>query len=172
MSIKIYKKHEIISKIPLSFFQNHAILTEMTTHALPIRIYYEDTDAGGVVYHANYIKFAERGRTEFLRSLGHQNSDLEKTYGTLFLVKQVDIQYFKPAFLDDLLQLDTAIVWMKNSSFQMRQLFTKAGEIIAEMHVTLVCVQANTIKPYRIPDVIRTEFEKFTLTVKKERTDA
>jgi len=135
----------------------------MTAHAMPVRIYYEDTDAGGVVYHANYIKFAERARTEFLRTLGHQNSDLTRDFGILFVVKHIDVTYAKPAFLDDLLQLDTTISWMKNSSFLMRQTVTRAGEIIADLHVTLVCVQASTIKPYRIPDVIRTEFEKFII---------
>ena len=93
----------------------------MTHHSIDIRIYYEDTDAGGVVYHASYLKFGERGRTEFLRSLGHENSQLTQEEGILFVVKHIDIEYHKPAFLDDFLRQDTAIEAIKNSSFIMRQ---------------------------------------------------
>jgi len=128
-------------------------------HTIDIRIYYEDTDAGGVVYHANHLKFAERGRTECLRDLGHQNSDLENEFGILFVVKHIDIEYHKPAFLDDALTLTTTIESMKNTSFIMHQAVYRGDELIVDMHVALVCVDTNTIKPVRLPDTVRKEFE-------------
>ncbi|MCC6597471.1 MAG: tol-pal system-associated acyl-CoA thioesterase [Alphaproteobacteria bacterium] len=133
----------------------------MTHHSIDIRIYYEDTDAGGVVYHANYLNFGERGRTEFLRHIGHENSHLAREFGTIFVVKHIEIEYVRPAFLDDLLILSTRIEDMKNSSFKMRQTLTKDGGIISDMQVALVCVDANTLKPVRIPDVLRHAFQKF-----------
>lgn len=136
----------------------------MTVHTLDIRVYYEDTDAGGVVYHANYLNFGERARTEFLRSLGHQNSDLEKEFGVLFVVKHIEIDYIAPAFLDDQLQMETRIKTLKNSSFTMQQTLrcgARDNTIISDMHVAIVTVDANTIKPVRLPDVIRNEFKDF-----------
>lgn len=132
----------------------------MTTHIIPIRIYYEDTDAGGVVYHANYLKFGERARSEFLRNIGHQCSTLEKEIGVIFVVKHIDIEYVRPAFLDDALTLETSITEMKNSSFRMRHVIKRDGELICDLYVALVCVDTNTIKPVRVPDILRTEFEK------------
>lgn len=133
----------------------------MTHHSINIRIYYEDTDAGGVVYHASYLKFGERGRTEFLRHLGHQNTTLGEDYNILFVVKHIEIEYLKPAFLDDILREDTAIETMKNTSFTMRQVFYRGEDKVCEMHVALVCVDSNTIKPVRLPDVIQKEFKAF-----------
>ncbi|MEZ5813431.1 MAG: tol-pal system-associated acyl-CoA thioesterase [Alphaproteobacteria bacterium] len=132
----------------------------MTRHRTDIRIYYEDTDAGGVVYHANYIAYGERARAEFLRHIGHQSSDLAKDFGTTFVVKHIEIEYLKPAFLDDLLTVHTSITSLKNSSFTMHHEIQKAGQIIADLHVVLVCVDATAIKPIRIPEVLRIEFEK------------
>ena len=128
-------------------------------HSLDIRIYYEDTDAGGVVYHANYLNFAERGRTEWLRALGHQNSDLRGEYGVIFVVKHVDIDYIKPAFLDDQLKLVTQVKTIKNSSLIMKQCVIRNGEKLTDMDVVLVCVDIKTLKPVRLPDILRSEFE-------------
>ncbi len=136
----------------------------MTQHNLDIRVYYEDTDAGGVVYHANYLNFAERARTEWLRSLGHQNSDLSKEFGIIFVVKHVDIEYIRPAVLDDELQMRTHIKTMKNSSFTMQQSLYRGDEMLADMHVAVVCVDTNTIKPVRLPDILRSEFKTFIET--------
>jgi acyl-CoA thioester hydrolase len=136
----------------------------MTKHTMDIRIYYEDTDAGGVVYHANYLNYAERGRTEFLRELGHQNSDLERDFGVLFVVKHIDIEYAKPSFLDDNLRMESVIIEMKNSSFIMQQTLyceSRDNELISDMRVVLVTVDTNTIKPVKLPEIIRTEFSKF-----------
>lgn len=129
-------------------------------HEMDVRVYYEDTDAGGVVYHANYIAYGERARAEFLRHIGHQSSDLAKDCGVSFVVKHIEVEYHQPAFLDDLLNVHTTITSMKNSSFIMHHQVKKGGAIITDMHVVLVCVDANALKPVRIPDVLRTEFEK------------
>lgn len=132
-------------------------------HAIDIRIYYEDTDAGGVVYHGSYLRFGERGRTELLRALGHQNSEIAKDFGVMFVVKHIDIDYQKPVFLDDLLKLETRIEHLKNTSFVMHQTFTctnRGGEMVADMKVALVCVDVDVIKPVRLPDAIRREFEQ------------
>ena len=92
----------------------------MTSHKIDARIYYEDTDAGGVVYHAYYLKFGELARSEFLRHINHQCSTLTKDLGIIFVVKHIEIEYIRPAFLDDVLCVETSIVELKNSSFKMR----------------------------------------------------
>lgn len=129
-------------------------------HTLPIRVYYEDTDAGGVVYHANYLKFAERGRTEFLRAAGFENNALSAEEGVIFVVRHIDINYLKPAFLDDALDMITTIQTMKNSSFTMHQRVTRPdkNEMICDMHVVLVCVDTKDYKPVRLPEKVKGAF--------------
>lgn len=130
------------------------------SHTIPIRIYYEDTDAGGVVYHANYLKFGERGRTEFLRYVGYTNSDIQKDYGVIFVVRHIECDYQKPAFLDDALTLKTSITSVKRSSFVMTHCVFKADYPICDMTVSLVCVDSKTLKPVRLPDDIKEAFLK------------
>ena len=136
----------------------------MTTHSLPIRIYYEDTDAGGVVYHANYLKFAERGRTEFLRALGHENSKLSQELGILFVVRHIEIDYLKTAHLDDLCLLKTSIFELKNTSFIMHQSLQRDEDSICDMKVVVVCVDTKTLKPVRLPEKVKNEFQQFLET--------
>lgn len=138
----------------------------MTHHSLDIRIYYEDTDAGGVVYHASYLRFAERGRTEFLRHIGYENSALAREFNLLFVVRHIEIDYLKPAVLDDLLCLDTSIEVLKKTSLVMRQKFFRNAEegrdeLVADMRVTIVCVDHHAIKPVRLPDIIREKFDTY-----------
>lgn len=138
-------------------------------HTIEHRVYYENTDAGGIMYHGQYLNFAERGRTELLRAIGYQSSDLTKDLGIMFVARHVDINYYAPAFLDDLLEVRTSVAALKNSSFTMRQsLFRhkngiddKEAEKIAEVMVTLVCVKADGIKPIRVPDTLREKFEDY-----------
>ena len=129
------------------------------THTIPIRIYYEDTDAGGVVYHARYINFGERGRAEFLRNLGYESSKIVEEHGLCFVVRHLEADYFKPATLDDLLEMKTSVSEIKNSSFMVRHEFFKGDEKIVTLNVTLVCVSANDIKPVRMPDDLRKAFQ-------------
>ncbi|MGH1403125.1 MAG: tol-pal system-associated acyl-CoA thioesterase [Alphaproteobacteria bacterium] len=134
-------------------------------HSIPIRIYYEDTDAGGIVYHANYLKFAERGRTEFLRHTGYSNQNLHETRDIMFVVRHIDIDYLKPSSLDDLLSMETTILSMKNSSFVMHQKVLRGEETIADMKVVLVCVQVNDYIPTRLPKDIKEAFQSYQETL-------
>lgn len=130
-----------------------------------IRIYYEDTDAGGVVYYANYLKFAERGRTELLRLLGFENKTLIEQHRVLFVVQHVEADYIKPAHLDDMLRIETSIVQLKSASVVMKQsVFRKTDEIFS-MSVKLVCVDADGYKPTGLPEGIRRAFEQHMKTI-------
>ena len=136
----------------------------MSEHLIDIRVYYEDTDAGGIVYHSNYLNFAERARCELMRELGHECSSLHKEMGMMFVLKHAELDYSAPAFLDDALQVATTVSYMKNTSFQLHQNVRKGGSDICRMIVTLVCVDANTIKPMRLPDNLRAKLEPYLKT--------
>ena len=120
------------------------------SHDLPIRVYDEDTDAGGVMYHASHIRFCERGRTEFLRELGFQNSGLFKKHGLLFVVRHLSADYRMPAFLDDMLSLTTYVLSTKNTSFVMRQTLKRDKNTLFEMDVVIACISKEG-KPVKIP---------------------
>ncbi len=130
-------------------------------HNMNIRVYYEDTDAGGIVYHANYLKFAERARTEFLRDIGFKNSELHKNVGVIFVVRHIEIDYLKTAHLDDSLQVKTTITEFKNSSFIMHQPIFKGDVMIADISVVLVCVDVDNYKPVRLPKNIKEAFSLY-----------
>ena len=131
------------------------------THHLPVRIYFEDTDAGGIVYHASYLKFAERARTELLRHLGFENKTLKDKGGLIFVVRHIDAHYLSPAFLDDLLEVETTIPQIKNASFKMHQVIKRQNVNIFSMDVALVCVDSVKQRPLGIPPDIRHKFETF-----------
>jgi acyl-CoA thioester hydrolase len=130
------------------------------THQHTIRMYYEDTDAGGVVYYANYLRFAERARTEYLRSLGFENSEIRDNYGILIVVKSVEAEYLSPARLDDVLVMRSRLVSVKNTSFVMEQKAYRDDVCIFNMTIVLVCVDDGQGKPARIPDNLKTAFQK------------
>lgn len=115
-----------------------------------IRVYYEDTDAGGIVYYANYLKFAERGRTEFLRSAGLENKSLMDKQKILFVARRVEADYLSPAYLDDNLRLITKVSCIKGASFVMKQDIYRDEKHIFSADVTLVCVNLDG-KPVRMP---------------------
>lgn len=124
-------------------------------HRLSIRVYYEDTDAGGVVYYANYLKFAERARTEALRACGIEQSALHAQTGILFVVGECHIRYLKPAKLDDTLTLETQLLEMRKVRMTMRQRVLRAGECLAELTVVIVAVGADG-KATKIPESVAT----------------
>ncbi len=134
-------------------------------HTIDIRVYYEDTDAGGITYHSKYLNFAERGRTEFLRNVGFQNSEVHNDLGVMFVVRKIDIDYLMTAGLDDFLQLESSITEIKNTSFIMQQTVKRDGNIIADMRVVLVCVDTQTYKPARLPEKIKEAFQNSQETV-------
>ncbi|MES2729556.1 MAG: tol-pal system-associated acyl-CoA thioesterase [Pseudomonadota bacterium] len=123
-------------------------------HSLPIRVYYEDTDAGGIVYYANYLKFCERGRTEFLRAHAISNSALMAEDGKMFVVRNVACHYKRPAYLDDMLELQTSIDKIGKSSIVMHQVVARESQVIFDAVITLVCVD-KTGKPAALPASIR-----------------
>jgi len=122
---------------------------------LDIRIYYEDTDAGGVVFYANYLKFLERGRTEWLRRLGFDQTRLAQTEQRLFVVKQLDIQYLRPARLDDLITVHSTLTRVGRASLQFHQTASMGPHTLCTSAITLCCVDAATFKPTGLPDFLR-----------------
>lgn len=124
-----------------------------------IRVYYEDTDAGGIVFYANYLKFFERARTEWLRNAGFSQHVLADTLGVLFVVKKTSVEYHAPAKLDDELKLVVVVERVGGASMQVRQEAWRltAGEpvLLAEGSVTLVCVNKDAFRPCPIPDEVR-----------------
>ena len=119
-----------------------------------LRVYYEDTDAGGVVYYANYMKFAERARTEWLRSLGYEQRSLWQTHGIGFMVKACHCDYHAPAFLDDALQVVTGLTSHTRTTLTMQQKIFRDALLLTTLTVVLVCVNAN-LKPERLPDDVK-----------------
>jgi acyl-CoA thioester hydrolase len=126
---------------------------------LNIRVYYEDTDAGGVVFYANYLKFFERGRTEWLRRLGVNQSELTLREQLMFVVKKVEIQYRKPAKLDDLLSIRSQITHVGRASVNFRQFAECGDELLCESTIQVCCVDTNTFRPAALTQALRTLLE-------------
>tara|TARA_B100000073_G_scaffold279915_1_gene240431 strand:+ start:348 stop:743 length:396 start_codon:yes stop_codon:yes gene_type:complete len=123
-----------------------------------IKIYYEDTDSGGVVYYANYLKFLERARSEAIYSLGLSNSILQKDYGTLIIVKFCNIKYKKPAKFEDELEVMSSVISKTRTSFSMLQIIKRQEETISEAEVQLVTVNKDG-KPIKIPEILEKLFD-------------
>lgn len=126
---------------------------------LPIRVYYEDTDAGGVVYHSQYLNFMERARTEALRSLGFAQSELRDKMGVLFVVRALEIQYQKPAVFDDELSIVTELIGMRRCQLTFLQTILRSDEQLTEATVDVVCVDVHKFKPTSIPSDIRNSMQ-------------
>ena len=124
------------------------------------RVYYEDTDAGGVVYYANYLKFLERARTESLHLIGYSNNKVKKDFGSLIIVKGCNIEYKKPAYLEDELTIRSFVKSITKTSFFMNQIITKDNDIIVEAQVHLVFIDDKG-KPIKIPDQIYSKFKPY-----------
>ncbi|ARJ48538.1 YbgC/FadM family acyl-CoA thioesterase [Candidatus Pelagibacter sp. RS40] len=118
-----------------------------------VKIYYEDTDAGGVVYYANYLKYLERARSEAIYSLGLTNTNLQKEHDSLIIVKSCNIEYKKPARFEDELEIISSILSKTRTSFTMKQIIKKNEEIISEATVQLVTVNKEG-KPIKIPEIL------------------
>ncbi len=126
---------------------------------LPIRVYYEDTDAGGVVYHSQYLNFMERARTEALRSLGFAQSLLRDKMGVLFVVRALQIQYQKPAVFDDELNIVTELSNIGRCMLTFGQTIRRGSEQLTKATVEVVCVDAVKFKPMSIPAEIRNSMQ-------------
>lgn len=125
----------------------------MKVHRHPARVYYEDTDAGGIVYHANYLNFAERGRTEALRDLGVPHAEMSALHGLFFMVRRIKVDYLAPARLDDSLVVETTTLAVGAATVDLRQDVVRAedGLLLARLELQLVCGRISDQRPARIP---------------------
>lgn len=123
-------------------------------HVLPIRIYFEDTDAGGIVYYANYLKYAERARTEWMRDLGADHSGLMSQEGVMMTVKRCEAEFVAPARLDDALEVVTGNIELEAASLWAEQLVRRGGDELVRLRLRLACVGAGG-RPARLPTRLR-----------------
>ena len=124
--------------------------TDSAEFSLPLRVYIEDTDAGGIVYYVNYLKYIERARTEFMRSLGMDRAAIFNG-GMMFVVSDISLQYQLPARLDDLLEATARLDRVRGASLLLTQTVRRGGELLVEASVQIACVAPDTLRPRRIP---------------------
>ena len=120
----------------------------------PLRVYWEDTDAGGVVFYANYLKFFERARTEWLRALGVEQTPLRERTGAIFIVSDTRVRYLRPARLDDRLDITVHLLERGAASMSIRQQAFRGEELLTEGDIRIGCVDAQTWRPRRIPELL------------------
>ena len=125
----------------------------------PVRVYYEDTDSGGVVYHSNYLNFMERARTEWLRSLKINQQTLKDELNLLFVVHQIDIKFIKPAIFNDLIEVETVLKQITPARVKLEQHIKRQSDLLISASVEVVGVNARTLKPVRIPQQIKSLME-------------
>ena len=133
-------------------------------HVFPLRVYYEDTDAGGIVYYANYLRFAERARTEYLRSVGANHKSLMEQDDVYFTVRQCSVDYLKPAFLDDALEVHSCFFDVRGASLQAEQVVRREEYELARLNIWLACIGGNG-RPIRMPKKLRDAFSADIATV-------
>ena len=119
-----------------------------------LRVYWEDTDAGGVVFYANYLKFFERARTEWLRHLGIGQQGLRERTGAIFIVTDTTLRYLRPARLDELLDITVALTELRPASMRLAQQALRDGTLLCEGDIRIGCVDAGTFRPRRIPNEV------------------
>ena len=125
----------------------------MLSGKFKIKVYYEDTDAGNVVYYANYLKFLERARTEMISSIGMSNKRLIDEYGIFIIVRSCKIEYKKPVMLEDLIEVNSNVKSLTRSTITMDQIIKKDENIVTEAEIVLITVNKSG-KPVKIPDVL------------------
>ncbi len=121
----------------------------------PVRVYYEDTDAGGVVFYANYLKFFERTRTEMLRAMGYEQDVLMINPGIVFAVRSVQIEYLKSARFNELIEVSAEIIDAKRASLTFEQLITRGDDVLCTSITRIACLDANTMRPKEIPKILQ-----------------
>ena len=129
--------------------------------SIPVRTYYEDTDAGGVVYHANYLRFMERARTEWLRNIGYDLNAVAHEINLMFVLSAVKINYHKPARLNDLLDVSAELIRMGRASLDIVHKVTRETELLCDATVTLVTVAADSFKPKAMPTTMKEELSSW-----------
>jgi acyl-CoA thioester hydrolase len=121
-------------------------------HEFPIRVYFEDTDAGGVAYHATYLRWAERARTESLRDMGLPHQLMMERHHSILVVRRIEVEYWRPARLDDAIVVETRVKAVKGVTLQLDQRMVRADAALAAMQVELACIDRDTLRPKRIPE--------------------
>ncbi len=129
----------------------------MAEFCWPLRVYYEDTDCGGVVYHASYLRFCERARTEWLRDLGFEQDELRRAHGIIFAVHSLCADFLKPARFNDVLAVSVRLVARGRASLALAQSVMRAGETLLRAEVKLACVHAERLRPVVIPEPLLTK---------------
>lgn len=119
-----------------------------------VRVYYEDTDAGGVVFYANYLKYLERARTEYLRALGYEQDELMTNAGVIFAVRSLQIEYIKSARFNQMVQVSAKIKNIKKASLEFAQQITHDEQLLVTADVRIACLDVDTMKPKAIPDYL------------------
>ena len=126
----------------------------MKEFSWPVRVYYEDTDAGGVVFHANYLKYFERARTEMLRSLGFEQDRLLADQSVIFVVRSVNIDYLKPARFNEQIDVSAKVIEYKKTNLTFEQSITRRQDVLCSGAVRIACLDAQSMKPKLIPIAI------------------
>lgn len=124
----------------------------------PVRVYWEDTDAGGVVYYANYLKFLERARTEWLSHLGLEQDQLARDVGVVFVVRRVEADYLMPAQFNDRLSVRCELAELGGASLSMHQQVMRDAHILLQARIKIVCVQQSSFRPVRMPAIVSQAF--------------
>ena len=128
----------------------------MRPHSFPLRVYFEDTDAGGMAYHATYLRWAERARTEALREAGLPHQEMMERHNAILVVRRVEVEYVRPARLDDAVTLETRVLAVRGATLVLDQRARKDGADLAVMRVELACLDRAELRPRRIPEPWRT----------------
>ena len=132
-------------------------------HRWPIRVYYEDTDAAGIVYYANYLKFAERARTEMMRASGSSHSQMIETFDTAFAVSRCEVDYLKPARLDDLLSVETRVLDVGAAVVELDQRVQREGDLLARLKIRIACLNRKG-RPQRLPEPVRAALTAYRIS--------
>ncbi|MEW5771796.1 MAG: tol-pal system-associated acyl-CoA thioesterase [Pseudomonadota bacterium] len=133
-------------------------MSEHASFEWPVRVYWEDTDAGGVVYYANYLKFLERARTEWLSALGLEQDRMAAEFGVVFVVRRVEADYLRPARFNDRLRVVSRLQELNRASLAMSQYIERDGEVLLQAQVKVACVAHPNFRPARIPDIVSQAF--------------
>jgi acyl-CoA thioester hydrolase len=131
----------------------------LPAHRYPLRVYFEDTDAGGMAYHANYLGWAERARTESLRDIGLPHQMMMELHDSILVVRRIEVEYWRPARLDDAIVVETRVLAVRGVTLTLDQRMLRPGEEdqpLAALRVELACVDRNALRPKRIPELWRT----------------
>jgi len=128
----------------------------------PVRVYYEDTDAGGVVFYANYLKFFERARTEMLRAMGYEQDELIANEGIIFVVSSIQVDYLSPARFNEQLHVSAKVVLARGASLTFEQIITRGNDVLCKGSVRIACLDAQSMRPKAIPETLFTAILQLT----------